>query len=187
MKLPLPRSPFSTRLSGSAKETERRIRNIFQGPKKRPHVWLIALAAAAILSCGGLASCQAGTGNLPNESQAPEDVSTPPVEAAPPEQETLSPARRAQKFLTEADGVYSSVTLELYGETVPVLVRALDGDGSNSIGLDHTISLEMLKNADLSEYREIESLEDAEIPSDMPFSRVLYRNRRGKMSHHVDP
>ena len=32
----IPRSPFSTPLSGSARETEDRIRNIFQYKKKRP-------------------------------------------------------------------------------------------------------------------------------------------------------
>ena len=54
----VPRSPFSTRLSGSAKETELRIRNIFQWKKKRPPVWLMALMAAVCLSCGSLVSCQ---------------------------------------------------------------------------------------------------------------------------------
>ena len=32
----MPRTPFSTQLSGSAREAELRIRNIFSGPKKRP-------------------------------------------------------------------------------------------------------------------------------------------------------
>ena len=54
----LPRSPFSTRLSGSAKETELRTRNIFQWKKKRPPVWLMILMAAVCLSCGSLVSCQ---------------------------------------------------------------------------------------------------------------------------------
>jgi len=45
-------------LSGSAKEVELRIRNIVQGPKKRPPVPLMILAAIAILSCGWLVSCQ---------------------------------------------------------------------------------------------------------------------------------
>ena len=54
----LPRSPFSTRLSGSAKETELRIRSIFQWKKKRPPVWLMVLMAAVCLSCGSLVSCQ---------------------------------------------------------------------------------------------------------------------------------
>ena len=38
-----PRTPFSTRLSGSAKETELRIRNIVQWKKKRPPVALFVL------------------------------------------------------------------------------------------------------------------------------------------------
>ena len=53
-----PRSPLSTRLSGSARETELRIRSIFQWKKKRPPVLLMALAGAAILLCGSLVSCQ---------------------------------------------------------------------------------------------------------------------------------
>ena len=53
-----PRSPFSTRLSGSAKETELRLRSIFQWKKQRPPVWLMLLTAAICLSCGSLVSCQ---------------------------------------------------------------------------------------------------------------------------------
>ena len=52
-------SPFTTALSGSAKETEDRIRNIFQYQKKRPPVPALFLACALALSCGGLVSCQA--------------------------------------------------------------------------------------------------------------------------------
>ncbi|RHR07322.1 hypothetical protein DWX58_10685 [Pseudoflavonifractor sp. AF19-9AC] len=53
-----PRSPFATHLSGSARETELRIRNIFQWKKKRPPLWLMALVGAVILLCGSLVSCQ---------------------------------------------------------------------------------------------------------------------------------
>ena len=53
-----PHTPFSTPLSGSAKETQTRIRNIFQFQEKRPPVLALALAAALVLSCGGLVSCQ---------------------------------------------------------------------------------------------------------------------------------
>lgn len=51
-------SPFTTALSGSAKETEDRIRNIFQYQKKRPPVPALFLACTLALSCGGLVSCQ---------------------------------------------------------------------------------------------------------------------------------
>ena len=53
-----PASPFSTRLSGSARETELRIRSIFQWQKKRPPVWLMLVTAMLCLSCGSLVSCQ---------------------------------------------------------------------------------------------------------------------------------
>ena len=42
----MPRTPFSTGLSKSAKETELRIRNIFSGPKRRPPLLLIVCCAA---------------------------------------------------------------------------------------------------------------------------------------------
>ncbi|MGN1003558.1 MAG: XAC2610-related protein [Oscillospiraceae bacterium] len=58
MKHPIPNSPFSTRLSGSAKEVELRLRNIFQWKKKRPPVLLVILSALTVLFCYGLVSCQ---------------------------------------------------------------------------------------------------------------------------------
>ena len=54
----LPRSSLTTRLSGSARETEHRIRNIFLWKKKRPPMPVLALAAVLIAMCGGLVSCQ---------------------------------------------------------------------------------------------------------------------------------
>ena len=57
----LPRSPLTTRLSGSARETEHRIRNIFLWKKKRPPALVLALAALVIVLCGSLVSCQEGT------------------------------------------------------------------------------------------------------------------------------
>ena len=53
-----PHSPLTTRLSGSAWETENRIRNIFQWKKKRPPVLVLVLAAVIIALCGSLVSCQ---------------------------------------------------------------------------------------------------------------------------------
>ena len=57
MKHNIPRTPFSTRLSDSCRETELRIRNILSGPKKRPPLPLIILIAALCLFCGNLVSC----------------------------------------------------------------------------------------------------------------------------------
>ena len=54
----VPRTPFATSLSGSARLAELRIRNIFAGPKKRPPAIFIFLVSAACLLCGNLVSCQ---------------------------------------------------------------------------------------------------------------------------------
>ena len=53
-----PRTPFSTPLSGSAREARLRLRSILQGPKKGPPAPLAALLLAAALLCVGLVSCQ---------------------------------------------------------------------------------------------------------------------------------
>lgn len=55
-----PLSPFSTPLSGSAREAEERIRNIFQYKKTRPPLPLFLAACVLALFCGGLVSCQTG-------------------------------------------------------------------------------------------------------------------------------
>ena len=84
----IPRTPFSTPLSGSARETELRLKNIFSGPKKRPPVLFLALMFSVCLLCGNLVSCQvaapegeAAPGRL-NNSQTP-DVSLDLTEHEP--------------------------------------------------------------------------------------------------------
>ena len=67
----IPRSPFSTPLSGSARETEDRIRNIFQYKKKRPPLLLFILACALALTCGGLVSCQPASGGSVSPAAEP--------------------------------------------------------------------------------------------------------------------
>ena len=57
----VPRSPFTTPLSRSARETEPRIRGILPWKKQRPPL-LAPVLAVLILSCGGLAACQAQGG-----------------------------------------------------------------------------------------------------------------------------
>ena len=51
----IPTTPFATRLSGNAKETELRLRSIFQWKKKRPPVIFLILAVVLLVGiCGGL-------------------------------------------------------------------------------------------------------------------------------------
>jgi len=67
-----PNTPFATRLSGSKKETELRIRSIFQWKKKRPPMWLFAALVAVMFGCLGLVSCQEK--EVPQENTPPEEV-----------------------------------------------------------------------------------------------------------------
>lgn len=89
------RTPVSTCLSGSAKEAELRIRNIFQWKKKRPPMVLFVLTAVAVLFCCGLVSCQEQE-NVPSvddavtetpavspDSPAPSDDLEPAITPAP--------------------------------------------------------------------------------------------------------
>lgn len=88
----MPRTPFSTTLSGTAKETQARLKNIFSGPKKRAPVLLVALTCAVCLLCGNLVACQSagaeqdpdaqGIGQKQTEQTSPA-VSDIPKQALP--------------------------------------------------------------------------------------------------------
>ena len=67
----IPYTPLSTRLSGSARETELRLKNIFFGPKRRPPVLFLALVFAACIFCGNLVSCQNAEAESPDASNTP--------------------------------------------------------------------------------------------------------------------
>mgnify|MGYP001135034195 CR=1 FL=1 len=85
MKNNMPRTPFSTPLSGSARETEIRIRNIMSGPKKRPPVLFLALVFSVCIFCGNLVSCQVveAEGNPPETPDTSVSVSVPPDVSQP--------------------------------------------------------------------------------------------------------
>ena len=118
MKHSIPRSPFATRLSGSARKTEIRIRNLFQGPKKRPPVPMMLLAALLILSCGWLVSCQP-------EEDGPSGSSSGASSSGP----SSSPVK--EEILLEL--LYQSAAEEhAFEDSVPVqkeLMATLEGDG----------------------------------------------------------
>lgn len=64
MKYTVPKSPFATRLSGSARETELRIRNIFQWKKGRPPIAVFILVALIlVIICGSLVVLQHAESN----------------------------------------------------------------------------------------------------------------------------
>ena len=118
MRQHVPRSPFATRLSGSVKETEIRIRNLFQGPKKRPPVPVMILAALLILSCGWLVSCQPREGGDASSSglSPASDASAPPTDA--------STETAGQPELSDRD----QMILDYYQQTYPSSRVYLAGD-----------------------------------------------------------
>ena len=116
-----PSTPFSTPLSGSARQAEARIRNLFQGPKRRPPVWLMVLALLLILSCGGLVTCQ--------------DQKVPPEKA---EISALSASATSQPLSSEdlllVDALYGAAAPQMGtaedGESIPQLLCAHSQDGT---------------------------------------------------------
>lgn len=72
----IPRTPFSTGLSGSARLTEMRLKNIFSGPKKRPPVLFLALMFSVCIFCGNLVSCnvvEVEEGDAPNPASSSQE------------------------------------------------------------------------------------------------------------------
>ena len=90
------RTPFSTALSGSARETELRIRSIFQFQKKRPPVWLMVLAALVALSCGSLVACRMEEAPAPDGAPSFDEAAREPQATDPAPYS--GPAEAAQAF-----------------------------------------------------------------------------------------
>ena len=81
----MPRTPFSTPLSRSARETERRIQNIMRGPQKRPPMIFIVLVSVFCLLSGNLVSCNVAEAEAPDTPDTSASVSVPPDASAPGE------------------------------------------------------------------------------------------------------
>ena len=110
MKNCMPRTPFSTPLSGSARETEIRIRNIMSGPKKRPPVLFLALVFSVCIFCGNLVSCQVKETEVPDTGAGSSLADLPD----PPEQKPDMEVREEQVVLEDidldGDGLADTVT-----------------------------------------------------------------------------
>lgn len=73
MNRKIPKTPFSTRLSGSAKEIELRLRSIFRWKRKRPPVVLFLLILVLLFGiCGGLVAFSSTPRNGPMKQVYPE-------------------------------------------------------------------------------------------------------------------
>ncbi len=110
MKNCMPRTPFSTPLSGSARETEIRIRNIMSGPKKRPPVLFLALVFSVCIFCGNLVSCQVKETEAPDTGGSNSLADLPD----PPEQKPVMEIQEDQVVLEDidldGDGLADTVT-----------------------------------------------------------------------------
>ncbi len=109
MQEKMPRTPFSTALSRSARETELRIKNIMSGPKRRPPLPFLILMFSICIFCGNLVSCQM--------AETPPDLSEP----ASSRQEETVPAFKdsAVPRLARREGVYTFLLTAGTGEDAP--------------------------------------------------------------------
>ena len=140
MKEKIPRTPFSTPLSGSAKETEMRLKNIFSGPKKRPPALFLALVFAMCIFCGNLVSCQVAEA----ERETPDPAasgSEPPAASQPAEPAAPNSATRSAYVETLEDLFYRSI-LPDGGEAIfedmsenTFALADVDGDGREELVL----------------------------------------------------
>ena len=140
MKNNMPRTPFSTPLSGSARETEIRLRNIFSGPKKRPPLPFLILMFSVCIFCGNLVSCQMAEPDAPAlpdiSASLPEipDISLPD----PPEQKLEMEIQEHQVVLQDEDADLDGDGL---ADTVTATTRFDPQDESGSTIITLTVAL----------------------------------------------
>jgi len=136
----MPRTPFSTPLSGSARETEIRIRNIFSGPKQRPPLPFLILVFSVCIFCGNLVSCQMAEPDAPAlpdiSASLPEipDISLPD----PPEQKLEMEIQEHQVVLQDEDADLDGDGL---ADTVTATTRFDPQDESGSTIITLTAAL----------------------------------------------
>ena len=133
---PIPHTRFSTRLSGSARETEGRLRGLLRGGKKRPPAALLVLLALLIALCGSLVACREGMGEPEGEvpegtpSPAPSETEETPQPLTPPADAAATAAVPGTGYLLylqpEGDGLALYWTSPDYGGGRPNLLLTLD-------------------------------------------------------------
>ena len=130
----MPLTPFSTPLSGSARETEIRLRNIFSGPKKRPPLPFLILMFSVCIFCGNLVSCQM------SETEAPEPGASRSLADLPdpPEQKLEMEIQEHQVVLQDEDADLDGDGL---ADTVTATTRFDPQDESGSTIITLTAAL----------------------------------------------
>lgn len=134
MKNNMPRTPFSTPLSGSARETEIRLRNIFSGPKKRPPLPFLILMFSVCIFCGNLVSCQMAETEAPEPgaSRSLADLPDPPEQKLEMEIQEHQVVLQDEDADLDGDGLADTVTAttrfdpqDESGSTIITLTAAL--------------------------------------------------------------
>ena len=136
----MPKSPFSTRLSGSAKETELRLRSIFQWKKKRPPVVLIVLTAVVVLLCFGLFSC------VPQEKPPADDPiveTTPKTEEPEPTQTEEQPAENLPTLTVAVEDLLNTMQQIEEKEDYPAQIYQVEVTGL-SVPVTLTMHLDLV-------------------------------------------
>lgn len=134
MKSKSPQTPFSMHLSGSSRELELRLRNIFQWRRKRPPVPLFLLITVLVLSCCGLVSCR---------QEQPGSAQTPDIFAPEEPDSTLYAFGTAlweiyqQRQLPNGEMLIYQFNMES-AENNTFAVCDVDGDGRDELILRHT-------------------------------------------------
>ena len=130
----MPRTPFSTSLSGSAKEVELRLKNIFSGPKKRPPLPFLILMFAVCVFCGNLVSCHVSEQRQPDSP----DASNPGSSAVEPADESarwmlyweeVTPKLLAQREDYMPGDPLGEVILNMTGEDLNLLLVGWSASG----------------------------------------------------------
>ena len=130
----MPRTPFSTTLSGTAKDTQARLKNIFSGPKKRAPVLLVALTCVVCLLCGNLVACQVTEPVSSSQGDISQPDSTQQMPDTP--DETEQPTPDASEDVRVA---YVRVLEDLFYRSI--LPDGTDGTGSFHDMSENTFSL----------------------------------------------
>lgn len=141
-----PRSPFSAPFSQSAKETELRIRNVFQWKHKRPPRLALAVICLTVVCCGSLVSCQNHSHQTAIPSSQPIATVPPAVSPAPSQEPIQSPIPDLNAFFNMGSGNVSWEDILKSGArfkgSVSSNPRELDMDYSSLNGtFAHTLEL----------------------------------------------
>ena len=132
---------FSTPLSKSTKDTESRIRNIFQGQRKRPAAIALALVAVVALLCGSVVAVRAKQSPAPPEDNREQEEKEAAAYAAQPKELSELPA-----FVYQGDNPYLAAVCDWI----------VNGEGTKYLQAEVTIPCPLIAEIDDSDPQDIQ-------------------------------